>query len=131
MDASLAFWRDALGLELLGRGRVQYRHLDVIVGQDGTDIEWAELRLPTGIVELFAYHAPRGTPIDNTVINPGTAHVCLEVDDAAAMTERLHRQGYRSHSTDPVRIPGGDWADWLSIYFVDPDGFTVELVQHP
>lgn len=131
MDAALRFWQEALGLELLGRGRVRYQHLDVIVGQDGSDIEWAELRLPTGLVELFRYHAPTGVPIDTTVINPGTAHVCLEVDDVRAMTSRLQRMGYRSEAAQPVRIPTGDWADWLCIYFHDPDGFTLELVQRP
>lgn len=131
MDASLAFWRDGLGLELMGRGRVAYPHLDVIVGHPDTDIEWAELRLPTGLVELFRYHAPAGTPVDTAVVNPGTTHVCLEVDDVAAMTDRLHARGYRSAAPAPVRIPFGDWEGWDCVYFADPDGLTVELVQRP
>lgn len=131
MDAALRFWQDGLGLALMGRGRVTYDHLDAIVGQAGTDIEWAELRLPTGLVELFTYHAPRGTPVDTTVTNPGTAHVCLEVDNIDGMTRRLHDMGYRSESPAPVRIPVGDWDGFRCIYFKDPDKFTVELVERP
>ena len=46
MGAALGFWRDLLGLELLGRGVVEYDYLDQIVGLTGTRIEWAELALP-------------------------------------------------------------------------------------
>ena len=35
MDGALGFWRDLLGLELLGRGVVEYDHLDQIVGLAG------------------------------------------------------------------------------------------------
>jgi catechol 2,3-dioxygenase-like lactoylglutathione lyase family enzyme len=56
IDASLAFWRDLLGLREVGRGVVEWEHLDAIVGLDGTRIEWAELELPGGaLIELFAY----------------------------------------------------------------------------
>ena len=48
MDRSLGFWQDLLGLELLGRGVVEYPHLDRIVGLENTRIEWAELALPGG-----------------------------------------------------------------------------------
>ena len=50
IDASLAFWRDALGLRELGRGVVEWEHLDRIVGLEGTTIEWAELEFPGGAV---------------------------------------------------------------------------------
>jgi catechol 2,3-dioxygenase-like lactoylglutathione lyase family enzyme len=39
LDASLAFWRDRLGLRELGRGLVEWEHLDRIVGLDDTQIE--------------------------------------------------------------------------------------------
>jgi catechol 2,3-dioxygenase-like lactoylglutathione lyase family enzyme len=60
MDGALRFWRDLLGLELLGRGVVEYDYLDQIVGLTGTSIEWAELALPGGgLVELSGISAPR------------------------------------------------------------------------
>ena len=53
MDRALGFWRDSLGLELIGRGVVEYEHLDRIVGLRGTKIEWAELKIAGGgLVEI-------------------------------------------------------------------------------
>ena len=46
MDRALSFWHGVLGLELLGRGVVEYEHLDRIVGLSDTTIEWAELKIP-------------------------------------------------------------------------------------
>ena len=52
-DRSLRFWRDQLGLEEVGRGVVEWEHLDRLVALDGTKIEWIELRIPGGgTVEL-------------------------------------------------------------------------------
>ena len=68
IDASLAFWHDVLGLAVLGRGVVEYDHLDRIIGVGHTRIEWAELAIPGGtILELFRYLEPEGHPI-----RPGT-----------------------------------------------------------
>ena len=61
MDAALGFWRDLLGLELLGRGVVEYDYLDQIVGLTGTRIEWASLlsrTLPGIVSEIAAALAP-------------------------------------------------------------------------
>jgi lactoylglutathione lyase len=132
MDRSLGFWQRGLGLELLGRGTVEYAHLDRIVGLADTRIEWAELRLPAGgLIELFRYHRPQGRPVRGGVNDPGTTHVCLEVEGLDELVARLHALGVPSRAPQPVEIPWGDWKGVRSIYLVDPDGVTVELVEMP
>jgi lactoylglutathione lyase len=133
LDASLAFWRDQLGLRELGRGVVEWEHLDRIVGLDGTKIEWAEVELPGGaFLELFAYWSPPGNPVPRDTMNqPGTTHICLEVEDAELVAERLLASGYRARSKELVTIPKGAYEGCKCIYFLDPDGFTLELLERP
>ena len=132
MDRSLVFWRDLLGLELLGRGIVEYPHLDEIVGLRDTRIEWAELALPGGgMIEVFRYHRPVGSAVRPRIPDPGCTHVCLEVEGLDRLVERLRDAGVNTRSRRAVRIPFGDWKDVKSIYVQDPDGVTVELIEKP
>lgn len=132
VDRSLAFWRDLLGLELLGRGIVEYPHLDEIVGLEDTRIEWAELALPGGgMIEVFRYHRPMGSAVRPRIPDPGCTHVCLEVQGLDQLVELLRDAGVKTRSSRAVRIPFGDWKDVRSIYVQDPDGITVELIEKP
>lgn len=132
MGRALAFWRDLLGLELLGHGVVEYDHLDRIVGLAGTRIEWAELALPGGgLIELFRYLSPSGRPLDGEVNDPGKTHLCLEVKDLDGLLARLHSAGTRSTCPVPVEIPRGDWRGFRCVYVFAPDEVVVELVERP
>ena len=133
LDVSLAFWRDHVRLRELGRGLVEWEHLDRIIGLDGTQIEWAELELPDGaVLELFAYWRPRAAPLPPGGMNrPGMAHICLEVDHIEQVVERLTEAGYRARSRELVTIPRGAYKDFKCIYFLDPDGVTLELSERP
>jgi catechol 2,3-dioxygenase-like lactoylglutathione lyase family enzyme len=132
MDGALAFWRDLLGLQLLGRGVVEYEHLDKIVGLGGTRIEWAELALPGGgLVELFRYLSPGGRRLGGEVNDAGKIHLCLEVNDLDGLLTRLHGAGVRSAYPAPVEIPKGDWRGFRCVYVFAPDDVVVELVERP
>ena len=48
IERSLAFWRDLLGLEEVGRGVIEWEHIDRLVALPDTKIEWVELRVPGG-----------------------------------------------------------------------------------
>jgi catechol 2,3-dioxygenase-like lactoylglutathione lyase family enzyme len=132
MGRALAFWHDLLGLELLGRGVVSYDHLDRIVGLTGTRIEWAELALPGGgLIELFRYLSPAGTPITGNVNDPGKTHLCLEVEELDELLGRLRAAGVVSASPEPVEIPRGNWRGFRCAYVFAPDGVVVELAERP
>ena len=130
LGEALKFWSGGLGLEVLGRGVVQYEHLDAIVGLEHTKIEWAELKIDGGgIVELFVYHAPIGTALAGWVNDPGKTHLCLEVSDLDELVAHLKGLGFEGVSRQPVEIPVGDWTGYRSIYVPGPDGVIVELVE--
>jgi glyoxylase I family protein len=133
LNASLTFWRDHVCLRELGRGIVEWEHLDRITGLHDTQIEWAELELPGGaLLELFAYRRPTGAPLPPGGINrPGMAHICLEVDHIEQVVQRLLAGGYQARSKELVTIPRGAYKDFKCIYFLDPDGVTLELSEGP
>jgi catechol 2,3-dioxygenase-like lactoylglutathione lyase family enzyme len=132
MDRSLSFWRDLVGLELSGRGTIAAPHLDAIIGFDGLRLEWAELAIPGGgMLELFRYLEPVGDEVRSRACDPGSTHLCFEVDDLDGLVDRLRAAGVPMRSVQPVTIPSGDWAGWRDIYVGDPDGVTIELSAAP
>jgi catechol 2,3-dioxygenase-like lactoylglutathione lyase family enzyme len=131
VDRSLRFWRDQLGLEEVGRGLVEWEHLDRLVALDGTKIEWIELRIPGGgTVELSKYHRPSGVPVQPGDENePGRSHLSLLVEDLGATLASLRSEGVRSRTEEPVDIPLGAYAGGRAAYVFDPDGVEIELIQ--
>lgn len=131
VDRSLAFWRGQLGLEVAGRGVVEWEHLDRLVALPDTRIEWVELRIPDGgTVELSQYHRPVGAPTEPGEENePGRSHVSLLVDDLAALLAQLVAAGVRTRTPEPVDIPVGSYAGGKAAYVFDPDGVEIELIE--
>jgi catechol 2,3-dioxygenase-like lactoylglutathione lyase family enzyme len=129
LDRSLRFYRDLLDLPVLGRGDIAAPHLDRIIGLGPVRLLWAELDLGAGqILELFQYLEPPGQPLEQRTADPGSTHLALNVTDIHQIHARLQQAGVTTRS-EPVQIPSGDWAGAWSIYTLDPDGVTVELVQ--
>lgn len=118
LDASLAYYRDALGLTAGSRER------------DGTRTT-VPLRLPDGALWRLEEH--RGVerhPASARPCDPGFAHLCLYVDDAEQLLARLHAGGFGSRGP-VVHIERGPFAGAAAVYTTDPDGFVVELFQRP
>jgi catechol 2,3-dioxygenase-like lactoylglutathione lyase family enzyme len=132
MDRALKFWRDKLGLKLMGRGVAERDHLDQITGLKNVRIEWAELAIPGGgLIELFRYDSPAGQPLKGNINDPGKTHFCLEVNGIEALLSELHADGIRSVNDAAVEIQSGDWKGWKSVYVLAPDDVVVELVESP
>jgi len=117
LDKSLAFWRDALGLELhelrdvpAEKSRVAFLPIA------GAEVE---LVMPTtddsGIAK---YLAKRG---------PGMHHICLEVDDIDGMMSQLRIKNIRLINEEARTADGG-----RKYAFIHPEstgGVLVELYQ--
>jgi len=117
MDASLSFWRDALGMQLHELREVPSEHSTVaFLPLPGADVE---LVLPTtndsGIAKFLD---KRG---------PGMHHICLEVDDIDSMLAQLRARGIRLINDEPRSGDNG-----RRYAFVHPEstgGVLVELYQ--
>ena len=132
IETALAFWRDALGLELTGRGVAEHDHLDRITGLANARIEWAELAIPGGgVLELFRYLHPPGTAVHLAPNDPGATHIAFQVTDIDELDARVRRAGFTARSDGPIEIPSGDWRGWRDLYITSPDGVIVELSEAP
>jgi lactoylglutathione lyase len=133
MDASLRFYRDGLGLELISDGKTGGESARRIWSMDPGRVRVVFLRVPGSdtVVELFEFpdverHSASARPCDY-----GAGHFCLYVDDAEGMYERLEAEGFGSRSGEVVTINEGRFAGAKAIYLLDPDGYHVELFQKP
>jgi lactoylglutathione lyase len=112
LDASVDFYT-ALGYSKVGR-------VDLGGGNSLTMLKFPGDEFVT--VELA--HRPGDGPV---VIGSGFSHLAVKVDNLAATTAGLSREGLRP---GPVKMPGGPHGPRTS-WLTDPDGYRIELVQWP
>src|SRR6266851_2054583 len=91
LDRSLAFFRDALGLEVVFVRDVRADYFDKVVGLEGCEVRAALLRIPRSEhhVELFQYVRPAGEAHRLRPCDPGSSHLALMVDDLHGFARQL------------------------------------------
>src|SRR5688572_7425801 len=117
MEKALSFWRDALGIEMHELRDVPAEKSQVaFLPLSGSEVELVQPT--TDDSGIAKYLAKRG---------PGMHHICLEVDDIAAMMVQLKAKSVRLINEEP-RIA----ADGKQYAFIHPEstgGVLVELYQ--
>jgi len=135
MDASLAFYRDGLGLDVTLDAVRDAPYLHETLAVSFSALRYVLLRVPgseTGaVVELLEYQGAERMPAAARPQDPGSGHLCLQVSDAVALHARLRELGYRSRSPESVAITAGGNAGGRIVYVADPDGYWVELLERP
>jgi catechol 2,3-dioxygenase-like lactoylglutathione lyase family enzyme len=131
LDQSIVFYRDVLGLRLLGRRIADADYVGRQTGCPGVRLDVASFQLgasgrPTlELAQYLSHAAPAGAPATNSA---GHAHLCCEVDDIHRAYDALRSQGVRFR-TEPVAITAGPNRGGFVVYLYDPDGFTIELFE--
>lgn len=132
-DASLAFYRDTLGLTVAGAGEnygIEQEHLN---GVFGVRLRITTLRAPGGTgVELLEYRAPRdGRPAPPDLKANDVAHWQITMRGAAAALDRLllPSRAFGLVSPDITSIdPSPSIAFSRGLLVRDPDGHAVRVV---
>jgi catechol 2,3-dioxygenase-like lactoylglutathione lyase family enzyme len=132
LDRSLAFYRDAVGLEVVLEQEKEGGYLSAITRYPVAHVRMAHLEGRGGSrIELFEYLEPSGrTAASHEPADVGITHVCVLVDDIHAARRRLVDAGAEPFS-DPVPIDTGANAGGWGLYVRDPDGIVLELFQPP
>ncbi len=135
LERSIEFYRDIVGMKLVRTHIHDQPYTSVQVGFPDAYLKAAQLTIegiaPTRsghLLELIEYVNPRGEPTDTTTNRPGSAHLAFQVDDLLAEYNRMKALGVRFKS-EPVSITAGPNAGGWTIYFLDPDNITLEMVQ--
>lgn len=117
IDDALAFWRDALGLEL--------KEIEVVEDQG---VRVAMLPIGESRIELLEATGSE-TPVGKFIAKRGAGihHLCVEVDDISAKLAELKARGVRLIDEQPRAGAGG-----ALVAFVHPSstgGVLIELTQ--
>ena len=132
LERSVAFFRDALSLEVLYVREVRDDYFGRIVGLPGCAVKAALLRLPGGShhVELFQYLEPPGRSVEPRPCDPGSCHLSFLVDDLRALCADLRARDVELVSA-PIEITAGPNRGGYGVYLRDPNGILIELFQPP
>ena len=138
LEAAVKWYTEVLGMEYV-RGQVQHNeYTSRLVGYPEAHLKVAQLRVPGQTVpisrhhvELVEYVNPRGEDIPLDTNRTGVGHWAFIVDDIHQEFERMSALGVKFKAERPVAIEHGVNKGGFAVYFTDPDGITLELLQPP
>ena len=131
LDASIRFYHDVLGLEFANEPSPWFdgEELSRGVGVPGAALRQVSLLVGDTTLELLEYRSPPSEterPLGSN--SRGASHVAVLVEDIEATKAELEAKGIEFYS--PVNVVDeGVLAGWRWVYFEDPDGYPLELVQ--
>jgi catechol 2,3-dioxygenase-like lactoylglutathione lyase family enzyme len=131
LDASIRFYHDVLGLQFSNEPSPWFDapELGPAVGVAGAALRQVSLLLGDTTLELLEYKSPpseTSEPLRSN--NLGASHVAFLVEDIVAKKAELEAQGISFYSDVNV-VDEGVLAGWRWVYFEDPDGYPLELVE--
>ena len=124
LDRALAFYKDVLGLTFL----YKLKTTSSGVGLEGANRWIAVLKAGDDIVELIQYVAPRGRPYNMRICDAGCNHLAFRVSDIYRAYDELRKKGVKFKSA-PNEVAKGPMKGWKWVFFNDPDGINLELVE--
>jgi catechol 2,3-dioxygenase-like lactoylglutathione lyase family enzyme len=132
LERSIAFYHGVLGLELAQEPSPIFDDpgLGACVGVPGAALRQISFKVgETSTLELLEYANPP-SPIERPMPNNaiGAAHAALLVEDIHAKKRELEERGV-TFLSDVNVVDEGVLAGWRWVYFLDPDGMSIELVQ--
>jgi catechol 2,3-dioxygenase-like lactoylglutathione lyase family enzyme len=131
LEASIRFYHDVLGLRFSNEPSPWFEgpELGPAVGVPGAALRQVSLLVGDTTLELLEYKSP---PSDTTgplkSNNLGASHVAFLVDDIEAKKAELEDKGIEFYSGVNA-VDEGVLAGWRWVYFQDPDGYPLELVE--
>jgi catechol 2,3-dioxygenase-like lactoylglutathione lyase family enzyme len=131
LDAGIEFYTGVLGLELFDPPSPVFDHdeLGPAVGVPDAALRQVNLSCGDSIIELIEYTSPpQISPTPVRADQRGAAHLALHVDDAGATKAELEGKGVKFLS-EVNAVDEGVLAGWRWVYFRDPFGIVLELVE--
>jgi catechol 2,3-dioxygenase-like lactoylglutathione lyase family enzyme len=114
LDRSVAFYSGLLGLRLTEMS-----------GESNVKVSFADIDLGRGQVLELLQAEGADAPVDHP-----SGHFALAVDDIEEVHRTLTQAGVVSKGSISEIDEPGHWHGARAVYVLDPDGVTVELIQH-
>jgi catechol 2,3-dioxygenase-like lactoylglutathione lyase family enzyme len=131
---SLAFYRDLLGMQVIGGSLntgITQEYLDNVFGAR-VKVTAVAARSAPAHVEFLEYETPRGgrpMPPDTRADDLWHWQTSLVVGDVAAAADTLRAAGVRFVSPEVVTVPDRSLGFSRAIMVLDPDGHAMRLVE--
>ena len=132
MERSLAFYCDLLGLKEVERHHLEGETISKMAGKPDVIMEVVRLEAPETpgvMLDLQQYVTPEGKVSDAQLGDVAHSHLCFGVPDVWAAYRDLTEKGVEFVS-EPVSFDL-EWGIVYVVFFKDPDGFILELMQVP
>ena len=127
LDRAIAFFRDALGFELLSRAPRSPELIGRMTGLPAPDIEVAFVQGPGHRIELIQYRSPPPGRVEGRLCDAGSAHLALDVGDVRAAVAAAGRFGFALVG-EVIAIDAGPNQGREVCYLQDADGVTIEFI---
>jgi len=138
IDAAVRWYTEVLGLEYVRSQEQANPYTEKLVAFKGAHLKVVQLRVPGETIPLSRHHIelveyvhPRGDDIPLDTNRTGGGHWAFMVDDIHKEFERMKALGVKFKAERPVAIEAGVNKGGYTVYFTDPDGITLELIQPP
>ena len=132
MDRSLAFYCDLLGLKEVERHHLEGETISKMAGKPDVIMEVVRLEAPETpgvLLDLQQYVTPEGRVSEAQLGDVAHSHFCFGVPDVWEAYKDLTSKGVEFVS-EPVSFDL-EWGIVYVVFFKDPDGFILELMQVP
>jgi catechol 2,3-dioxygenase-like lactoylglutathione lyase family enzyme len=131
LDRTLAFFRDALGFEVLSKAPRSPDMIRQVTGVDGAEVIIAYVQGPGHRVELIEYSGPKDRrKVEVRPCDVGFAHLAFDVEDIEAAIRACEAHDLRPAGAI-VSLDRGPNKGARVVYLRDPDGLTIEFIQAP
>jgi catechol 2,3-dioxygenase-like lactoylglutathione lyase family enzyme len=134
MDKAVAFYRDILGLRVLGEATIAGEEAERLTRVKGAVLRAVYLRSGTDLkgppIELLRFLAPATSSSlpPPQLTSPGITEVAFWVKDIEQTYQDLQARGVEFYSPPQLFTISG-YGQVKAVYFWDPDGTTLELLQ--
>ncbi len=134
MEKAIAFYRDVLGLKVIGDFSIEGEEISDLVQEPGTKVRSVFLRneddRQSAPVELlhFSESAEQGGQPYAGVTHNGITEIAFWVKDIEKTYEALRNQGVEFYSR-PHTFTLDNYGTAKAVYCKDPFGTTLELMQ--
>lgn len=126
MEASVHFYRDFLGLEIIQEFTDDSEYINIVTGIRGGKVHFIKLKAEDGtVLELLEYLSHPTNPIRQPIYNVGVCHIAFRVEDIQNAYVTLKEAGIRV-----ISKPVLSSEKIAKVFFcLDPDNVRIELVE--
>ena len=126
MERSVAFYRDVMGFPVVDDVEREGDYIESMLDVPGARVRTVFIDVCGHTLELVEYLSGSGDPVKAPNNAPGKGHISFWTSDIEADCQYLAGKGVKFVSSPQYGPTGG-----AAVYFLDPDGITLELHYRP